>query len=205
MFAERKNKVQPSNFLSIHPTVLYVHRKEGVQVKTKVPTQLFNRIRLLIVLDSDMVVNEDETVHNIVIHSLNSDRFSNLEVALVFVCTICCAVPCEPVITNCSYLVGHLVSPLVCRGSWMSTANALLLMPQWQCISSFVFYIFHTFRKEYIHGWLSRSAACPVCRDKVEGSEVSVLQGQLLQIYESLTLRGRPFDSEGGGPGTFWK
>ena len=35
---------------------------------------------------------------------------------------------------------GHLVSPLVCRGPWMST-GALLLAPQWQCISSFVFHI----------------------------------------------------------------
>ena len=36
---------------------------------------------------------------------------------------------------------GHLVSPLICRGPWMSTVVSLLLVSQWQCISSFVFYI----------------------------------------------------------------
>ena len=35
---------------------------------------------------------------------------------------------------------GHLVSPLVCR-SVNVHCGALLLVPQWQCISSFVFYI----------------------------------------------------------------
>ena len=35
---------------------------------------------------------------------------------------------------------GHLVSPLVCRGPWNGQRSTLLLVPQWQCISSFVFY-----------------------------------------------------------------
>ena len=33
--------------------------------------------------------------------------------------------------------LGHLVSPLVCRGPWMSTV-VLYCWCQWQCISSFV-------------------------------------------------------------------
>ena len=40
---------------------------------------------------------------------------------------------------------GHRVSPLVYRGPWMSSGT-LLLMPQWQCISSFVFYIIKNWR-----------------------------------------------------------
>ena len=35
---------------------------------------------------------------------------------------------------------GHLVSPLVYGGSVSVHRGALLLVPQWQCISSFVFY-----------------------------------------------------------------
>ena len=38
-------------------------------------------------------------------------------------------------------IVFHLVSPLVCRGSVNVHRGALLLVPQRQCISSFVFYI----------------------------------------------------------------
>ena len=152
LFAERKkNKVQPSNFLPHTSNCSICAPKRGRPSKDKSPHPTVQPHKTVDCVDSDMVVDEDETVdnfHNVVIHSLSSDRFSNLEVAQVFVCTICRAVPCEPVITSCS----------------------------------------HIFCKECINGWLSRSAACPVCRDIVEDSEVSVLQGQLLQIYESLTL-----------------
>ena len=47
----------------------------------------------------------------------------------------------------------HLVSPLVCRGPWMSTLVLYCWCPQWQCISSSLFYIFVTLFSFAVWSW----------------------------------------------------
>ena len=46
---------------------------------------------------------------------------------------------------------GHLVSSLVCRGSVKVHRGALLLVPQWQCISSLISYILRICFKGITH------------------------------------------------------
>ena len=74
----------------------------------------------------------------------------------------------------------HLVSTLVCRGPWMST---LLLVPQWQCISSFVFYI-----DEYWQETISQRPLPTLCfSNRLENQD-----GR--GIFDFSANRGKEFD-----------
>ena len=115
-------------------------------------------------VDEGLSDEEDsvDNFQNVVIHSLSVDRFNSVDVAQVFVCTVCRAVPCVPVVTSCSHIFCK-----ECITGWFSNSAACPV-----CRSIVEETEISPLRGQLLHIYESLQLSCVHCADFFKISEI---------------------------------